>query len=816
MPRKDIKEYIYFSIASHSQVADTTLRLASLNVNGLRAQVVRGVPKRRKIFTWLKQWQFDVVLLQETHSTAEDCDKWLNEWGGLGCFSHGDNRSRGVCTLIRPNAGASISKTCTDRDGKFVILELILNGVSFTVGNFYGPSTDNPRVIEDFVTEIDEYENSSVIFGGDFNFCLDISKDRESSARRLANNDKCKEVLKRFMEDNDLIDTWRELYPQKRCYTYVRANPPSKSRIDFFVTSKNILHCRSTPVVEIRDGYLSDHKMITMIVQVPTIDMGRSFWKFNNCLLKDENFVNMARQKIREIIEDNEVSTDSSIVLFETLVCVLRGHIIKFASRKKQQRCAAFNHIEEEILRLESISNADESLLYTLKKKREDLMQDMSSQGMFLSKVRWRHLAETGSKYFHDLHKRNRCKNVCKALFVEDNQIYGQKVITSSTEKMLQEGCNFFSKLYEKLPVTDEIEPFTEGLTRLSEEDARYLNSPIDLEELTRAVFSTNNNSSPGLSGYTGEFYKFFWPELKHLVLRVCNEIFERDSMPVDMKRSVTILIPKKGKDSRMIENLRPISLLNTLYKIITKCLASRLGAIVSNIINEDQTGFIKGRYIGENIRLLLDFMDHCNSKKKSALLLACDVRKAYDSVEWQYIKRVMEWQGLGRNFLRWIDVLYDENPDFPAKALIQINGKLSSEYKTKRGLKQGCPLSCLLFLIAFEPLLEKIRRTESIRGMEVGQTTLKVTSYADDVTIIMDGTSDSFIACLKVFDDFRKISGLELNVTKTQALWIGHEASTKRPICLDYNVQWPKDCLEILGIKISNDPNVNIAELNY
>ena len=129
----------------------------------MRAQVIRGVPKRRKIFTWLKQCNLDVVLLQETHSSAEDCNHWLNEWGGLGCFSHGDNRSRGVCILIRPNAGASINRACIDKDGRYVIVELIWNGVSFTIGNFYGPNTDSPNIIEDFVTQVDDHNSSSLI-----------------------------------------------------------------------------------------------------------------------------------------------------------------------------------------------------------------------------------------------------------------------------------------------------------------------------------------------------------------------------------------------------------------------------------------------------------------------------------------------------------------------------------------------------------------------------------------------------------------------------------------------------------------------------
>ena len=107
--------------------------------------------------------------------------------------------------------------------------------------------------------------------------------------------------------------------------------------------------------------------------------------------------------------------------------------------------------------------------------------------------------------------------------------------------------------------------------------------------------------------------------------MRVVSEIFQQGEMPAYMKKSVTILIPKKDKDRRNVENLRPIGLLNVHYKIITKALATKVQKVVSSLINEDQTGFLKGRFIGENVRLILDLMDYCSEKNISALILACD-----------------------------------------------------------------------------------------------------------------------------------------------------------------------------------------------
>ena len=101
-----------------------------------------------------------------------------------------------------------------------------------------------------------------------------------------------------------------------------------------------------------------------------------------------------------------------------------------------------------------------------------------------------------------------------------------------------------------------------------------------------------------------------------------------RELEPIS-KNSVTILIPKRGKDPRFIDNLRPVSLLDVPYKIFTKAIAVRIGKVIKTCINEDQTGFIKGRFIGENIRLILDIMAYCSDRDKVGLLLACDFKKS-------------------------------------------------------------------------------------------------------------------------------------------------------------------------------------------
>ena len=126
----------------------------------------------------------------------------------------------------------------------------------------------------------------------------------------------------------------------------------------------------------------------------------------------------------------------------------------------------------------------------------------------------------------------------------------------------------------------------------------------ISKEECLTALKEFKNNKTPGTDGFSAEFYKFFWSDLGTEMTASFNYAFQKGSLSISQKRGIISLIPKKNKDKTLLENLRPISLLNVDYKILTKSIAKRLEKVLPKIINSDQTGYIKGRFIGENVRL--------------------------------------------------------------------------------------------------------------------------------------------------------------------------------------------------------------------
>ena len=148
------------------------------------------------------------------------------------------------------------------------------------------------------------------------------------------------------------------------------------------------------------------------------------------------------------------------------------------------------------------------------------------------------------------------------------------------------------------------------------------------------------HNKSPGSDGYTTEFYKFFWNDIGVFLVRSINEGFLSGQMSVTQKQGIITCIPKEGKDKQFIKNWRPITLLNTAYKIASACIAQRLKSVLPTIISEHQRGFLPGRYIGENIRLVYDTLLHTERNKIPGLLLLIDYEKAFDTIAWSFIKK--------------------------------------------------------------------------------------------------------------------------------------------------------------------------------
>ena len=260
-------------------------------------------------------------------------------------------------------------------------------------------------------------------------------------------------------------------------------------------------------------------------------------------------------------------------------------------------------------------------------------------------------------------------------------------------------------------------------------------------------------------------------------------------------------MIPKEDSDPLDIQNWRPITLLNIDYKIASKALAKRIESVLPKLVHSDQTGFMKGRYIGENIRLINDVMEYTMSEKKGGILVSLDFEKAFDTLEWQFIMKVLDLFNFGETVKRWIRIFYTN-----IESTVLNNGFTTNWIKPTRGVRQGCPLSPYLFILSAEILSNKLRQTTEINGINLFGNEVKISQFADDTNLFCTDIISVENSLNKV-NNFGVISGLKLNVKKTKAIWLGKWSKNKTT---PLQLQWVNKPVKILGIYLSYDDNKN------
>ena len=171
---------------------------------------------------------------------------------------------------------------------------------------------------------------------------------------------------------------------------------------------------------------------------------------------------------------------------------------------------------------------------------------------------------------------------------------------------------------------------FSTEIKTLTNESKQLCEGKLNEYECGIALLEMSNNKSPGSDGLTVEFYKMFWNTLKPYYINSMNYSFGKGELTELQKQIIITLLPKPGKDLDYLANWRPISLLNTDYKIATKTIANRIKKCLPEIISFDQTGFMKNRYIGENVRLIFDVIEHLNATQKPGLFFVQILKKSF------------------------------------------------------------------------------------------------------------------------------------------------------------------------------------------
>ena len=766
------------------------ISIVTFNVRGIRDRM-----KRRTIFRHLHlKYHNHIVILQETHSSSDIETVWQNEWGSKIIFSHGSIHQAGVSIMFPRSFQGSVRNEHIDRKGRVVGARIEIGNTLASIIGVYAPAVDNQEekvsFFENMRSVLAELSETYMIIGGDFN--VHMSPYDTEAHKFFATPASAK--LSQLVDEYCLVDIWRHQNPQSRSFTWRRIQPLQQSRLDFiFVNAAFQLAFNIES--KISAGVRSDHSAVDIVATPANRQRGPGLWRYNNELhVNDSIFIESVREetlKARNGVAP--YSTDTPIgVTVEMLLSNIRVLSIR--------RCKniAFNLRKEECELLERVTSLEEDLStldeaqrheYTEAKQRLDAIKTKRGvQAIISSGVKWTEQGEKATKYFLSRGKQLSAQKTITEIKENDDRIVGDRAI-------LQHCAAHYSNVFTAAGANKEkMSCFlnNSNIPKLSDFERQQCEGAINGDECKFALSLMEKRKAPGVTGFTAEFFLHFWNELGGIITEYINDAYEHGFF-ITQKRGIITLLPKKG-DQTKLQNKRPICLLDVIYKIVAKVIAIRIDKVIRKLVSPEQTGFIKGRFIGENIRLISDIIEYCENDKLGGLMVACDYRSAFDSLEHEFIFGALHAYNFGESLIKWVKLLYGD-----AHLAVINNGYTSPWFKCNRGTFQGSPLSGMLFNLAIEILAINVRTNQRIRGIEISNVETKLSMYADDITAFLKD-KESAEAFIRVMDEFRDASGLGLNIEKCNLMWLGvdkHKQDTIREISAAKTVK-------ILGIHFS------------
>ena len=714
-------------------------------------------------------------------------------------FCHGSRHSKGTVIMFNPSLDAEIIGCEMSGKGRIIILEVRIDNTTFVFANIYAPNdlAQQVKFFDNLKGMLVKYANENIIVN-----CALTPSDK-SGGCPVGKKEAVVQAICNFCRTLDLKDAWRYMHPKETLFTWHHKSLKIHCRLDYFLVSTGIINqikeCKIIPVS------FSDHAAVSFSFLSEDYEKrGPGFFKFNNSLLEDKNFVEELNENIEKYKEKYGYLDDKRLY-WEMIKMEIRSFTLFFSKRRSKQRRNEEELLQSELCNLqrkvgEDPSEENVSEFHNVKFKLNQLSLLRTRGAIARSKARWCEYGERNSKYFYRLEKRNYNTKYITELKLPD------KTTISRPKDILNEVHRFYKELYTSTGANSDDQRFdtfvnNPVLPEISADQKQSCEGLLTKDECFASLKQMAKGKSPGSDGLSAEFYLAFWESVGQELVDSQNYAFECRELTISQRRGMITLIPKKNKDKTLLDNWRPISLLNTDYKIATRAIASRISKILPSIIHSDQTGYVKKRFIGQNIRLISDVIERCQYTRTPGIALFLDFRKAFDTIEWSFLFRALKTFGFGDMLVKWIKTFYT-NP----QSCVTNNGFATPFFSLERGVRQGCPLYGILFVIGVELLAGAIRSDKSIKGLSLNSKEFKLSQYADDTTCLVEDTT-SASNLFKKLDLFRLCSGLELNRSKTDALWLG---SNKNRTDTPFGIRWPENYVNALGVCFTTDQNIS------
>ncbi|XP_056692196.1 uncharacterized protein [Spinacia oleracea] len=380
--------------------------------------------------------------------------------------------------------------------------------------------------------------------------------------------------------------------------------------------------------------------------------------------------------------------------------------------------------------------------------------------------INWRKFGDYNTKYFHTLAKIKKAQG--KILTLQNN--LGDWITDQKSLRNL--ATTYFVNLFTTTHFSSLLNSSTIGNIGLDDSKKSMFLARVTLDEVRLNLFNMDPTKSPGPDGIQPIFFQRFWSDMNISLSTFCVSCFENGKIPAEINYSYIALIPKIQGPSSITE-FRPIGLCNTIYKLIAKIISSRLKQVLHRIVSPLQSSFIQGRGIEDNVILVKEMAHvfHKAKKRNKIMALKLDISKAYDSLEWDFIR----------------DTLLHFN--FPHKTISLImscitsssisilwNGEICDKFYPTRGIRQGDPLSSYIFVLCLDRLSTMIEEQVHLglwNPISISKNIkLSHVFYADDVFLFSTASARNLCNIMKTLEDFGHRSGLRISMQKSTIIF--------------------------------------------
>jgi len=768
------------------------MKILSYNCRGF-ASSAKKLALKRLLLSSLP----DIIFLQETLCQAapliNTLTSWLPNWTFHALDASG--RSGGLAIGVN-NRPAEVRNIFGGRG--FIGLDInsqLVDG-DIRIINIYGPCADRANFWR-FLFESELFQADNIILGGDLNFSLGFSE----SWGHLAQVDSLTDTMTSLLEEHKWVDI-----PSARLqYTWTNNRSGEQNlarRLDRFLIKESLFNNLPRIRQWVGSGGISDHRPIFLEAEDSSHKV-KSPFKFNASWLQDPSYIQLVHNYWQSNLyrEGEDIS-----VGFVRKLTELKQITKHWAHQKRIQDNQTLKEAEKVIAEFEdsssgNFSSPESKEEYTsLISKRSQILKEREESWRLRSRAIWLMEGDANTKFYHKFANGRKIINTIWELKNDQGQPVSQQ---HNLARLATEHFRGIYKAPEEVNIL-EIMRVAELFPRyIEQEDSEELQKEVTMAELEATLKWFKKDKSFGPDGWTIDFYLAFFDILGNDLLKIVEDSRRRGRISSAIKSTFIALIPKTNAPSTF-DDFRPISLCNCLYKIIAKTIANRLKPILSQHISSEQFAFLHHRQIHEAVATAQELMHTLQVKKQKGMILKVDLAKAFDRTNWLYLRLLLTHLGFPYNFIKWTmscitDVSYS----------VLLNGEATSFFTSKRGLRQGCPLSPLLFLLIMEALsrvISSARDRQQLSGIKLADNFyLTHLLFVDDILIFLNGSIGDSTTFHNSVLLFQKATGMRINEKKYTITTVGcsiHETvfSTQR---FPFSTLTLADGIKYLGFRL-------------